>query len=431
MLTEKNSGYARILRKRVFGGVAFFDVRFDECVVQLMMNRDETEEFAEIKELKAGTIIYVEEGNWTKTNTGDDALQVKEWSFCSEPEKPLPDKHHNISSGRYSEKRALDFMVNESAFLLAEMMSEFVYSLRRCLHNREFRELNTGILQSYFEGGFAEPFTTDCNATSEEYALSLTSELKLKRMIIAGFERVFEITQSFRNEGLDSTHSPEFTLFELYAVDYELEDIMSLTQKIVQESVEYCSQSLPELPEETQEVVELVSSEWKQVTFQELYQENVSREEFSLSATIDSYPDMFSEGMPFATWVIKLIEKVMAPTLEKPTYITGLPVGVSPFVKPAEEQNKFTAARRAFLVIKGSSIADLYEDEYKYEEIKKAMEAQSEVTGKPVNENYLEMLSYGIPPTSGVGFGINRFFMTFLDSLDLPDQIRETILFPM
>jgi len=402
----------RILRKRDCGGIIFLTVRSSETVIQVA-GTSETSEFADLKRLPCGSIIRMW-GSWGETNRGAKTLFLTRFKCLIRPNEHLPDKFHGMSEEQRHRRRTLDLLTNEDAFEAALVNAQILRSLREELDERGYREFNTGILQQVFEGGLAKPFETRLEATRTPHYLSLTSELKLKRLVAAGFVRVAEITQSFRNEGLGRYHSPEFTLLEAYGVDETLQGMIDLATGILMRNAHFAQEAL-QAP--------------AFLRFDQAYASFVDASaSMSLERLIELHPDKFVSGMPYFTWVMKALEVLIGPHLVQPTFVTDLPAGLSPLVKRKADDPSVT--ERAFLFGRGLFIADLYVDENDPEILERELRAQASLKGATVNEEYLQVVRMGIPPTAGIGLGVNRLQMFYL-SEKLPFHIRETILFPL
>lgn len=421
---------ARILTRRSLGKITFVTAKFNESTVQLVFKNDSTQNYSSIGKIPIGSLIEVTTVP-TTTKQDKSARLVTDFDLVHRVTDLLPDKHKGLSrTKRYGDERSIDLIINESAFNLVTFMSLMTMNLRIALSQIGFKEFNTGILQRYFEGGYAQPFTVTGNASGLEYSLSLTSELKLKRLIIAGFERVFEITQSFRNEGMDSIHSPEFTLLELYQVGISVEEIALLLEEIII-STALATQSEATFKASEQFNLLLISLQKKfhRKSFFQLFSKYMENGVLpNLNSLVEHYPDSFHVNMTKATWVIKVLEKFIAPNIHEPTFITDIPSGISPLVRNKEEDQEIS--KRYFFAFNQSLIADLYEDENDLNAIEAAMERQSVETKRPINTPYLNTLQYGIPQTSGIGMGLNRLYMAFLPSFGLEQNIKETLIFP-
>ncbi len=421
------SGRVRLLSKRRFGKICFCGVRFHEDQVQIMMNA-ELVNFHEISRLPLGSLIVVR-GVKTLTKIGEPTLRVTEAVVEFVFDGTMPDKFHGLSSGHRYRDRVQDLMVNPDSFFFARKMTAALMAMRQYLYKQGFREFITGVLQEQFEGGQANAFSTLCRANGHLLYLSLTSELKLKRLIVSGFERVFEIAQSFRNEGIDAIHSPEFTLLEMYAADHDCHEMMILLERMVCEVVAACEGSPEILFAVDDNYNHIVSYQppFKRLTFRQAFETFVGGwNECDIGHLSQCMPDLFSRSMTRFTWLMKVIEKILAPKLIEPTFLTELPIGMSPFVKNHERGE---TSDRAFFIAQGVFLADIYTDENRIGKVEEALRVQASETNNPLNEEYLDALRLGMPPTAGIGLGLNRLLMLMLH--DLPQNIKETMLYPI
>lgn len=418
------NGIGRIHTRRLHGGICFMSARWQERMVQLMFQRGHTENYEVLVAVPLGSFIAFS-GVMTTTRAGTRAILVRTSELIARCERAMPDKQQAVSSERRYADHELLLVADDPTFRFALAMSDMTTAMRLALLEAGYREFATGILQERFEGGLAQPFTTTCRANGREYSLALTSEVKLKKLVIAGCERVFEITQSFRNEGMDAVHSPEFTLLEAYGVRQSCVDMMTLVERAVRSASERFHQHFPQ-------ATDAPDRPFERVSFQDAYRLCVDERGFdkdALARLVALYPGQFTSGMPRFTWIMKVVERLMAPRLDGAVFLTDIPAGLSPFVR--SDRNRPEISARAFLLVGGLFVADIYEDESDSSVIRAAMEEQSRLSGRPLNQRYLDLLAFGIPSTAGVGLGLNRLFMAFLPMAGLPMHIKETMLYPL
>jgi len=421
---RKFSGYARVLRKREFGKISFWKVRFCENDVQLLIQEGITADYCQVKKCPLGSIVFIE-GEKTVTKKGEPSIAVGLVRIEKEGCEVLQNKLGGINHRSRSGNRILDMIASKPLFDYLLTISGVTDVLRQYLRINGFRELTTGILQEYFEGGQAEPFKTQCRANGKQLYLSLTSELKLKRLMVAGFEKVYEISQSFRNEGIDRIHLPEFTLLELYAVNKDYRDMMQLleqmTYAVLVETVGKAS-----LFHGEKEVS--FSPPFKRRTFDDACIEflGVEGRKCTVEWLAGRFPNLFSAGMDEFTWTMKLVDKIFTPNLIEPTFLTDVPSGISPFAKKHPQNKKLSES--AFFVSLGVNMATISTDENDVEKISRLLFEQSSKTGRPINEDYLSVLEFGLPQMAGIGFGLNRFYMLFQENEKVA---RETCLLPV
>lgn len=421
-------GNARILFKRKIGGISFWKVRYVEDTVQLVLKKHALSNYASISKLPAGSIVNFS-GVKMVTQKKQYSIEVNAVEKYFVFTGIMPDKFHGLNKETRYGNRVFDLISNEDSFNLFKKISTATQVIRSFLYKHGYREFNSSILHEFFEGGQASPFSTLCNANKKNLYLSLTNELRLKRLLIAGFEKVFEVSQSFRNEGIDAIHFPEFSLLEFYAVQQNYKDMMTLVEEMIKEVFKE-NDRLETVNGRYNSRIEHESfclNSFKRLSFKEAFEINVGDYgECSLSKMTERFPKMFYEKMSTATWVMKIIEKFFVPNVISPTFLTDLPSKMSPFVK---EIGDGAITERAFLIVQRIFIADIYSDENDSDKIRMALEHQSRETGISTKNDYLQDLSFGLVKTAGVGLGMNRLFMLFLNKM--PKNIKETILYPM
>jgi len=407
------------------GNISFWDVRFKESVLQFIISASETKEYEDVAKITVGSCVWVE-GITCLSKTGEFSICCETVQLAGACTHPLPDKRYGLQQGKRYSDRLGGLLSNCDSFELFKRISRATQTIRTFLWAQGFQEFSTGVLQERWEAGTANAFTTKCNANNKEYSLALTSETKLRRLQVAGFDDVFEILQSFRNEGIDSMHSPEFTLLEVSKTGVDYNAMMGILEQMLCEVTTqiYDSPSIPYLSGDIE-----MSTPFHRVSFYDACKQylNMDRETFSLDDFIAHYPTMFTKGMGTFTWVFKVINRLLSPNCMNPTFITHLPSGISPFVKVDELNSAVT--ERAALVVQGIDLADIYSDENNPDNIRIAMEQQFAETEIPINEEYIRILEYGVPPSASIGVGLNRFFMLMRGNL--PQNIKETILFPL
>lgn len=417
-------GYARVFKKRYFGAISFWKVRFQEEEVQLFIQKKVIENFSETKKIALGSLIFFE-GEKMVTKTGEPSIAVSLIRVEHDGHSTLQDKLSGVNHISRSGNRVLDMTTNKQLFDYLLLLSELLGRIRKFLIKNEFKEFITGTLQEYFEGGRAEPFQTQCKTNGKTLYLSLTSELKLKRLMVAGFEKVYEISQSFRNEGIDRKHLPEFTLLELYAVNQNYKDMMNLLEKMMSEIL---FGAVDEFFIANKNSAVDFRMPFVRKTFDEACLEFLGiREEYcTIEWLAEKFPTVFSIKMDEFTWMDKLVNKFFTPNFIKPTFLVDVPSGISPFAKKHSQNNRLSES--AFFIAMGVNIATISTDENDVEKISALLFEQSKKTGKPVNRDYLNVLEFGLPPTAGIGFGLNRFFMLLQEG---EKSARETCPLPI
>lgn len=417
MKTKRVTGYVRVTKKRVMGGVAFLGCRFNGSFVQLLCERRTLSNFSSVARMQLGSILEIE-GFESESRNGTDVVIVEELKVVATPSRPYPLlENTSVNADRLSLLLSDDHALNRF-----QVYSEIISGLRAAFLGKGYREYSTGILESEFESGSAMPFVTRCHADGADYSLALTSEIKLKQLLAAGEGKAFEIFQSFRNEGIDQAHSPEFTLFEAYEIggsfasmadnlEASLRSAATLAQRVALKPERWDKLDQPfERLEYAQACHEIIG---------------IAADDVTLDRLCEIYPESFREGMSAFTWTFKLINRYIAPMLNRPTFLIGLPSNLSPLVKTSKENPRY--AERASLLVRGVDVADVYTDETDVLTVTKALFEQSKTTGKEPSRKLIELLSYGMPPSAGVGMGLNRLFMAMDKRVSC---IRDTILFP-
>ena len=265
----------------------------------------------------------------------------------------LQSKQEGMQSGKRYADRLTGLLAEPASFDLFQRITRCTKGIRKFLWSEGFDEFSTGVLQQQREAGTANPFTTYCNANGYEYTLGLTSELKLRKLQVAGFENVFEILQSFRNEGMDSLHSPEFTLLEVCRTGADCEAMMQLLESMLGAVIE----------EDNSLSSKVKTGPFVRIDFHDACEQilGVSLGECQLDTFVSKYPEQFTGDMRTFTWVFKVINKLLGPHLNDPTFITRVPSGISPLIKVNADDSSTTD--RAALLIQGFDIADVYTDE--------------------------------------------------------------------
>lgn len=435
MLDQTVRVAGRITAIRRHGKSIFLDIRNLKDRIQLYGKADELEDsYKELTECHVGDFIGVE-GITFKTHTGEPSIRIQRFSILTRALRPLPEKWHGITDVeiRYR-KRYLDLIANEAPRKIFLMRSKMIKEIRKFLDDRGFIEVETPILHIVPGGGAARPFITHHNALDIDLYLRIALELYLKRLIVAGYEKVYEINRCFRNEGISTVHNPEFTMMELYQAYADYNTMMSLTEELIV----HLANILLEKPVIYRNDKEIdISPPWDRRELLDIVIEytgvnplTLSREEL-LEYAKRLEIKVTSEESLWAKVLIELFEEEVQPKLERPTFITGYPVAVSPLAKARESDPRFTD--RFELFIGGLEIANAFselndpiEQRRRFElQLKEKMLGEEET--HPMDEDFIEALEYGMPPTGGLGIGIDRLTMLFANV----NSIREVILFPL
>lgn len=412
----KVTGFGRILAKRNMGGICFLKVRFQEEDTQFILTKKDLGNYKEITALPSGSIISIE-GTPILSKTGTPSITVFSAKSVSPCRIELPDKYNGVTSRTEYDNRVIGLIGNPDSFGLFKAIAELNRRVREVLVRNGYLEFDTGVLQSNFDAGLANSFSTYCNANSREYHLSLTSEMKLKKLIAGGFERVYEITHSFRNEGVNATHYPEFGILECYKASESLEDSLALIKEILNELAQVSRRGIG---------IEVLGEEFtsppKQISFHEALALACNRE-VSVSDLVWVRPDLFSKDMPEFTRIYKALTRIIAPQFDSPVFIVDMPEGFNPFCKITNDK-----ALQAVLVAKGMHVGTISVDENNAAVVSQRLQKQNKESGIPINTGYLKLLDLGVPPISGIGLGMTRLAMLFLPREK--QNVRDVIPFP-
>lgn len=389
----------RIMAFRTHGGATFIDLVDESGKLQILFRRDELKnKYDDLLLLDLGDFIEAS-GHLFKTRTEEITLVVKSYHLLSKSLRPLPESFYGLSDveTRYRE-REVDLVVNPEVKAIFYKRSQIISSLRQFLSNKGFLEVDTPVLQSIPGGATAKPFSTHYNAYGREVFLRIAPELYLKRLIVGGFERVFEFARCFRNEGVDATHNPEFTNLEYYITNYDYTKLMEMTEEMIRETV--MSVNLGSL------IYELDGKKYD-------FSKKFPRLEFAKVAGRRGSDDDFKEG----------VKKI-----EQPTFVIHHPVSISPLAKKLNEK----VVQRFQLIINGRELANGFSELNDPDDQRQRFMDQMKLRAKGneeaqiLDEDYIRALEYGMPPTAGCGIGIDRLVM-FLTGRK---TIREVLFFP-
>ncbi|HLF60170.1 MAG TPA: lysine--tRNA ligase [Acidimicrobiia bacterium] len=425
----------RLMLHRSFGKLQFGTLRDRSGSIQLLVDRGvDGDELADRFEM-------VDLGDWVgaggvvmTTRKGELTVRIDDLVILQKSLRPLPDKWHGLQDlEQRSRHRYLDLMVNEEARQVAMTRTLIVSELRRQFEERGFVEVETPVLLAQATGATARPFSTEHRALGMTMYLRIATELYLKRLVVGGMERVFEIGRIFRNEGIDSTHNPEFTMLEAYQALSDYGDILKMVEEIFgavteratgQTMITYRGQGLDLTPP------------YRQVRMTELISETLGVD-VGLDTPIETLRSLASdvgvevgEGWSPGLLVAEIYEEAVEDRIWQPTFVTHPPIEVSPLARRNRDDPRL--ADRFELVIAGSEYANAFselndpEDQRARFEVQAAARAAGEEDAHPLDEDYLLALEYGLPPTGGLGIGVDRLVMLLTDQA----HIRDVILFP-
>jgi lysyl-tRNA synthetase class 2 len=429
---ERARAAGRITARRGHGKAAFIDLRDRSGQVQLHSRADVLgdESHERLTGLDVGDFVGVE-GEVFATKRGELSIKVEDWWLLSKSLRPLPSDYYGLedTETRYR-RRELDLIANPEVRRLFELRARTIAAVRSWLDAEGFLEVETPVLQPLYGGALARPFTTHHNALDRDLYLRIATELYLKRCIIGGIERVYELGKDFRNEGISHKHNPEFTMLEWYEAYADYQDAARRLEQLVAHVAQEVMGTTT--IERDGEKIELTPP-WRRVTLRDAISERAgidiaadpSRED--LAAALGTEPD---ESAGWGKLVDGLLSKLVEPELKQPTFLLDYPVALSPFAKRHREQDGFVERWEAFMG--GIEIANAFTELNDPDEQRRRFEAQREETARgdeeaqPFDEAFIEALEYGMPPTAGVGLGIDRLVMLLTGARTL----REVVLFP-
>ena len=427
----------RLMSKRGMGKVSFCDLQDRSGRIQLYARRDEmdADEYNRFKKYDIGDIVGVE-GTVFRTEKGEMSVRAKHITLLSKSLQPLPEKFHGLTDKelRYRQ-RYVDLIMNPESKRNFEIRSKFVAYLRRYLDGLGFMEVETPVLSPIAGGANARPFITHHNAQDIDMYMRIATELHLKRLIVGGMERVYEVGRIFRNEGMDTKHNPEFTTCELYQAFTNLDGMMDILEGILSGAANEIlgSYHVTWLGHE----IDLTPS-WRRITMADAVK-NVTCADFmacigdadkgvELAKSVGV--DMDGVAHTWGNALYETFDQKVEETLIQPTFITMYPVEVSPLAKRSPEQPALTERYEMFICgcEMGNAFSELNDPIDQYQRFKAQAEkrAQGDEEADMMDEDFVLALEYGMPPTGGLGFGIDRCAMMLCGT----DSIRDVILFP-
>jgi lysyl-tRNA synthetase, class II len=408
--TEPVAVAGRVMVKRLHGGSAFADLQDGAGRIQLFASRDVVgaDLFDRFTELDPGDIVGAR-GPMFTTRRGEPTIEVRDFALLTKALRPLPDKWHGLKDVeiRYRQ-RYVDLIANPSVRDVFRTRTRIIEAIRRLYDDRGYLEVETPVLQEIPGGGHARPFVTHHNALDRDLFLRIALELHLKRLLVGGLERVYEIGRVFRNEGLSPRHNPEFTLLESYEAYVDYHDVMRLVEDIVVASAGAAQRPLATSYQG--EAVDLTPPYRRERMF-DLVLEQTGRRAYGMELN-----DLFEEQVE--------------PKLRQPTFVIDYPIEISPLAQRCDYDPRFV--ERFELIILGREYANAFteltdpvDQRQRFEE-QAARRAAGDVEAHPMDEDFLRAVEYGLPPCGGMGMGIDRLVMLLTDQ----PAIRDVILFP-
>ena len=423
----------RIMQRRDQGKVVFGNLQDSSGRIQLFAPSKSTPDFESFAALNIGDWIGVK-GEVMKTKRGELSVKVDKWEVLASTKRPFPDKWHGISDPdtRYRQ-RYVDMWVTEEAKKAFVLRSNLISMTRKWLESKDFMEVETPVFHPIPGGALAKPFITHHNALDMELYLRIAPELYLKRLVVGGFEKVFEIARVFRNEGLSTRHNPEFTMLELYEAYADWDDIMELAENLI----EFLAVELTGSSTVSYDGKEIdLSTPWRRASMIDLIREQTGNE-VSLETPINELRQLCSQydieihsAYGPGKLILELYEKTVEPNIWNPCFVTEYPKEVSPLSRDHRSKPGFTERFEGIVagreILNGfSELVDSEEQMERFEDqVEKSKSGDEEAMG--IDIDYVRALEFGLPPTGGIGIGIDRLVMMLADV----QTIRDVVLFP-
>ncbi len=426
----------RVLGRRGQGGVTFIDLEDVSGRVQLLVElaRLGEEAYEVVRTVSIGDLVGVQ-GTAFRTRRGELSVQVAEWQFLAPCRLPFPDRHHGLQDVEVRHRqRYLDLMTDAEARERFIARARMIASIRRSLDDAGFVEVETPVLQPLYGGAAARPFITHHNQLDRDLYLRVATELYLKRLVVGGLERVYELGKDFRNEGVSHKHNPEFTMLEFYEAYADCEDVMGRTEQLVVAAAEaVCGTTKVTIKDQEVDL----AGPWPRITLGAAIEAKtginpmtLGRDPAPLEAYLKGQGIDTSRDKTWAQLVDHMLSHFVEPTLIAPTFIVDYPVELSPLSrrKPGEDGvvERFEAFCGGMEISNGFTELNDPDDQRARFEEQAEMGRAGDDEAHPVDEDYVTALEYGLPPTGGVGLGIDRLAMLLTGQ----ETIREVVLFP-
>ena len=427
----------RLMSKRGMGKVTFCDLQDRDGRIQLYVRRDEVgeEPYARFKKCDIGDIVGVK-GTVFRTQRGEMSVRAEEVTLLSKSLLPLPEKFHGLTDKelRYRQ-RYVDLIVNPEVRRNFEIRSRFIRHVRSFLDGRGYMEVETPVLNTISGGATARPFITHHNTLDIDMYLRIATELPLKRLIVGGMDRVYEIGRIFRNEGMDPKHNPEFTTVELYEAYADFNDMMDLFEELLSSAAQKLLGTY-ELDWQGEQID--LTPGWPRLPMHEAVKQYTGLDFMAITSDEEAVAAAKSIGVELPetadpTWgnaLYEVFDQRVEEKLVQPTFITMHPVDVSPLAKRSPKDPRLTERFELFICRSemGNAFSELNDPIDQRQRFQKQVElrAKGDDEAGMMDEDYLTAMEYGLPPTGGLGIGIDRCVMLLTNS----DTIREVILFP-
>ena len=425
----------RVMALRSFGKLLFATLREDGATLQISARREQSGDavFEAASRLDVGDFVRVEGVVW-RTKKGELTLDARELTLLAKGLAPLPEKWHGLTDveARFRQ-RYLDLLVNEDARRIAILRSRIVSAMRAFLDGRGFVEIETPVLQPIYGGAAARPFTTHHNAYGQQLYLRISDELYLKRLVVGGIERVYEIGRVFRNEGVSRKHNPEFTMMECYQAYADYGDMMELTQSMIQ-AIAQTALGTTRISHSARELE--LAGEWPRITLRDAIANTTGIDVLADSDLASLRAAIARAGIacPDAPTWGRLVDELFSAHVEsgliQPCFIVDYPVELSPLAKRKQGDPRLVERFEAFLggMEVGNSFSELNDPLDQRGRMEQSLRdhAAGDEEAQPLDEDFLAALEVGMPPTGGLGIGVDRLVMQLLDA----PSLREVIAFP-
>jgi lysyl-tRNA synthetase, class II len=418
--SEKRRLAGRVMGRREMGKLVFLDLVDRSGRIQLLCDTSRTGAV----DVDLGDIVGAA-GSPARARRGEPSLAVDELELLAKIRRPLPDTFHGVTDveTRYRQ-RYLDLLVNPETRAAFELRTRVVAAVRRYLETAGFLEVETPVLQPRYGGAFAEPFVTHYNALGADYYLRIATELYLKRLIVGGLEKVYELGKDFRNEGMSYKHAPEFTMVEWYEAYTDYRDQMDRIEELI-ETVARETTGGTKVTFRGHEVD--LKAPWRRLKLVDALEEHGlwTRDADELRSRLNERDVDTSQDRSWAQLVDHALSHFVEPSLIEPSILHDYPVELSPFARPTEDDPSIVERFEYF--VGGMELGNAFtEINDSAEQARRFDQQAAEVGGEPGDPDYVEALAYGMPPTGGLGLGIDRLTMVLAGL----DNVRDVILFP-
>ncbi|APX71199.1 lysine--tRNA ligase [Companilactobacillus allii] len=438
VLEEQNTPViiaGRMMTKRGKGKVGFADIKDRSGKIQIYVRKDEVgeENYHIFKRSDIGDNLGIE-GHVMKTDMGELTVKATKVTMLAKSLRPLPDKFHGLTNVEQKyRQRYLDLIANQDSFDRFKKRSKIISAVREYLDGEDFMEVETPTLNAQAGGANAKPFIAHYNALDEDMYLRIALELPLKRLIVGGFERVYEIGRVFRNEGLDTQHSPEFTSLETYAAYFDFNDVMDETEGIFRHAAKKAL-GTTQITYQGEDVD--LGKPFKRISMVDAIKEKTGID-FKQEMTVDEAKKLADENNVHYEqyWQVghiisEFFETFVESEIKEPTFIYGYPIEVSPLAKKNKQDPRFTDRFEVYILGHeyGNAFTELNDpiDQRQRFEAQVAERNEGNDEAEGIDNDYVEALEYGMPPTGGLGIGIDRLVMLLTDA----PTIRDVVLFP-